>query len=127
MSSAAWMPAIPPPTTRALGVIGTIAMFMVGGGILMLALGASWLVDGASRLALRLGVAPMIVGVTVVGGIWATTTTDASSLLLSRFGSGVDASTRPRLSTVPPSASLGTVTAMVIVPLVLPALSCALK
>ncbi len=32
-----------------------------------LGLGAGWLVDGASRLALRLGVAPMIVGLTVVG------------------------------------------------------------
>jgi len=33
----------------------------------MLGLGASWLVDGASRLALRLGISPMVVGLTVVG------------------------------------------------------------
>jgi cation:H+ antiporter len=33
----------------------------------MLGLGASWLVDGASRLALRLGVSPMVVGLTIVG------------------------------------------------------------
>lgn len=36
-------------------------------GIAMLGGGASWLVDGASRLALRLGVSPMVVGLTVVG------------------------------------------------------------
>ena len=33
----------------------------------MLALGAAWLVEGASRLALRLGVTPMVVGLTVIG------------------------------------------------------------
>ncbi len=33
----------------------------------MLGLGASWLVDGACRVALRLGVSPMVVGLTVVG------------------------------------------------------------
>ncbi len=36
-------------------------------GIVLLGLGASWLVDGASRLALRFGVSPMVVGLTVVG------------------------------------------------------------
>ena len=36
-------------------------------GIVMLAKGASWLVDGASRLALRLGMSPFVVGLTVVG------------------------------------------------------------
>jgi len=40
---------------------------MVVVGIVGLGLGASWLVDGASRLALRLGVSPMVVGLTVVG------------------------------------------------------------
>ncbi len=40
---------------------------LVVGGIVLLALGASWLVDGASRLALRLGITPMVVGLTVVG------------------------------------------------------------
>jgi len=44
-----------------------LAVVLVVGGILMLAFGASWLVDGASRLALRLGVSPMVVGLTVVG------------------------------------------------------------
>lgn len=43
------------------------AWLILVGGILMLGLGASWLVDGASRLALRLGVSPMVVGLTIVG------------------------------------------------------------
>lgn len=44
-----------------------VAAALVVGGIVLLALGASWLVDGASRLALRFGIAPMVVGLTVVG------------------------------------------------------------
>lgn len=44
-----------------------MAWIFLGTGIIMLGLGASWLVDGASRLALRLGISPMIVGLTVVG------------------------------------------------------------
>ena len=40
---------------------------MVVAGIVMLGKGASWLVDGASRLALRLGVSTFVVGLTVVG------------------------------------------------------------
>ena len=40
---------------------------MVVVGIVGLGQGASWLVDGASRLALRLGVSPMVVGLMVVG------------------------------------------------------------
>lgn len=40
---------------------------MVVAGIVMLAKGASWLVDGASRLALQFGVSPFVVGLTVVG------------------------------------------------------------
>jgi cation:H+ antiporter len=40
---------------------------MVVVGIIGLGQGASWLVDGASRLALRLGVSPMVVGLVVVG------------------------------------------------------------
>ena len=36
-------------------------------GIVMLAKGASWLVDGASRLALKIGMSPFVVGITVVG------------------------------------------------------------
>jgi len=40
---------------------------LVTGGILCLGLGGSWLVDGASRIALKLGIAPMVVGLTVVG------------------------------------------------------------
>ena len=40
---------------------------MVVVGIVGLGQGASWLVDGASRLALRLGVSPMVVGLVVVG------------------------------------------------------------
>ena len=41
-------------------------LFLIG-GILGLGLGGSWLVDGASRLALQLGISPMVVGLTVVG------------------------------------------------------------
>ena len=44
-----------------------VPWLMVAGGIVMLAKGASWLVDGASRLALRLGVSTFVVGLTVVG------------------------------------------------------------
>jgi len=40
---------------------------LVTGGIFCLGLGGSWLVEGASRLALRLGISPMIIGLTVVG------------------------------------------------------------
>jgi len=40
---------------------------MVAVGIVGLGQGASWLVDGSSRLALRLGVSPMVVGLVVVG------------------------------------------------------------
>jgi cation:H+ antiporter len=40
---------------------------LVVGGIVFLGLGGSWLVDGASRLALRFGVSQMVVGLTVVG------------------------------------------------------------
>ena len=39
---------------------------LVTGGILCLGLGGSWLVDGASRIALKLGISPMVVGLTVV-------------------------------------------------------------
>lgn len=40
---------------------------LLTGGIIGLAAGASWLVDGASRLALRFGISPMVVGLTIVG------------------------------------------------------------
>ena len=40
---------------------------LLGGGIIGLGVGATWLVEGASRLALRLGLSPMVVGLTVVG------------------------------------------------------------
>ena len=40
---------------------------MVVVGIVLLAKGADWLVDGASRIALRLGISPFVVGLTVVG------------------------------------------------------------
>ncbi|MCP4896825.1 MAG: calcium/sodium antiporter [bacterium] len=45
----------------------TTAAVLVVVGIACLGLGAAWLVDGASRLALRLGIRPMVVGLTVVG------------------------------------------------------------
>ena len=44
-----------------------IPWLLLAGGIVGLAVGASWLVDGASRLALRFGISPMVVGLTVVG------------------------------------------------------------
>ena len=44
-----------------------MAILLLAGGIVMLGAGSSWLVTGASRLALGLGVSPMIVGLTVVG------------------------------------------------------------
>ena len=36
------------------------------GGLALLYYGAEWLVDGASRIALRLGISPLVVGLTVV-------------------------------------------------------------
>jgi cation:H+ antiporter len=44
-----------------------ITYLILVGGLLGLFLGGDWLVKGASGLALRFGVAPMIVGLTVVG------------------------------------------------------------
>jgi cation:H+ antiporter len=44
-----------------------ITYFILLGGLLALFLGGDWLVKGASGIALRLGIAPMIVGLTVVG------------------------------------------------------------
>lgn len=44
-----------------------LSSLLLVGGALMLGLGSSWLVSGASRLALGLGVTPMVVGLTVVG------------------------------------------------------------
>jgi cation:H+ antiporter len=40
---------------------------LLAGGIAALGVGAAWLVDGASRLALKFGISPMVVGLTVVG------------------------------------------------------------
>lgn len=64
-----------------------LALGLVVGGIVMLGFGASWLVDGASRLALRLGISPMIVGLTIVG--FGTSMPEFSvSVLASAKGSG---------------------------------------
>lgn len=49
------------------GVSPLIPWLLLAAGIVLLALGASWLVEGASRLALRLGVSAFVVGLTVVG------------------------------------------------------------
>jgi cation:H+ antiporter len=60
---------------------------LIAGGILCLGLGGSWLVDGASRIALRLGISPMVVGLTVVG--FGTSMPEfAVSLLAALKGSG---------------------------------------
>ena len=44
-----------------------VPWLLLAGGIAALGAGAAWLVDGASRLALRFGISPMVVGLTVVG------------------------------------------------------------
>ena len=49
------------------GTIPPMPVVLIAVGIVLLGLGASWLVDGASRLALRFGISPMVVGLTVVG------------------------------------------------------------
>jgi cation:H+ antiporter len=50
--------------------VNTVALLpwlLLATGAVLLGAGASWLVDGSSRLALRLGISPMVVGLTVVG------------------------------------------------------------
>ena len=65
----------------------SLAAGFVVAGIVMLAVGASWLVDGASRLSLRFGVSPMVVGLTVVG--FGTSMPEFSvSILAASRGSG---------------------------------------
>ena len=44
---------------------------LVAGGLLLY-LGAEWFVGGASALALALGVPQILVGLTVVVGLWST-------------------------------------------------------
>lgn len=43
-----------------------LAFLFLGVGLLLLVKGADWLVDGASSLAARLGVAPIVIGLTIV-------------------------------------------------------------
>ena len=43
-----------------------ITIFLLIVGLVLLALGADWLVKRASRLALSLGISPLVVGLTVV-------------------------------------------------------------
>ncbi|MFV2071687.1 MAG: calcium/sodium antiporter [Thermoanaerobaculales bacterium] len=50
-----------------MSIVVVVPWLLLGAGIVCLGLGASWLVDGASRLALRFGISPMVVGLTVVG------------------------------------------------------------
>ncbi|HSN57231.1 MAG TPA: calcium/sodium antiporter [Candidatus Sulfomarinibacteraceae bacterium] len=70
-----------------MGLEPLLPWAMVVVGIVGLGLGASWLVDGASRLALRLGVSPMVVGLTVVG--FGTSMPEfAVSVRAAVFGSG---------------------------------------
>ncbi|NOZ77898.1 MAG: calcium/sodium antiporter [Acidobacteria bacterium] len=64
-----------------------MAALLLVGGMVMLGAGSSWLVTGASRLALGLGVSPMIVGLTVVG--FGTSMPELSvSVLAAMRGSG---------------------------------------
>lgn len=48
------------------GVDILIHFLWLTGGLALLYYGAEWLVDGASRIALRLGISPLVVGLTVV-------------------------------------------------------------
>ena len=50
-----------------MSMVTLLPWLLLGAGIVLLGMGASWLVDGASRLALLLGISPMVVGLTVVG------------------------------------------------------------
>jgi cation:H+ antiporter len=59
-------------------------------GIVALGAGASWLVDGASRLALRFGISPMVVGLTVVG--FGTSMPEFSVSVLAAFRGSSDLS-----------------------------------
>lgn len=43
-----------------------VALALLGFGLFLLVKGADWLVDGASSLAARLGVAPIVIGLTIV-------------------------------------------------------------
>ena len=43
-----------------------ITIFLLIVGLVLLAIGADWLVKRASRLALSLGISPLVVGLTVV-------------------------------------------------------------
>lgn len=43
-----------------------IDLAYIGGGILMLVLGSRWLVDGAVRIALELGVSELVIGLTII-------------------------------------------------------------
>ncbi len=64
-----------------------LAVIMLVVGVVLLAGGASWLVDGASRLAARLGIAPLVVGLVVVG--FGTSTPELSvSVIAALRGSG---------------------------------------
>jgi cation:H+ antiporter len=69
----------------ALAVLSTIAMLMAG--LVLLYLGGEWLVRGASTAALRLGLSPLMVGMTVVA--FATSTPELAVSLDSAFA-GVD-------------------------------------
>ncbi len=66
-----------------------IPWLYVAAGVLMLARGASWLVDGASRLALRLGISAFVVGLTVVGFGTSMPEFTVSVLAASRGSSGL--------------------------------------
>ncbi len=64
-----------------------MALLFLVSGIVMLGAGSSWLVTGSSRLALRLGVSPMIVGLSVVG-VGTTMPEISDSVLAAIRGSG---------------------------------------
>ena len=70
-----------------MGFPTLLPWLLLAGGIIGLAVGASWLVDGASRIALKLGISPMVVGLTIVG--FGTSMPEfAVSVLASIQGSG---------------------------------------
>jgi cation:H+ antiporter len=63
-------------------------ILLLGGGIALVILGANWLVDGASALALRLNIPPLIIGLTVVA--FGTSTPELTVSVISAYTGKTD-------------------------------------
>ena len=61
----------------------TVQIFILIAGLLLILLGANYLVDGASSIAKRFGLSEFIIGVTIVG-----IGTSAPEMVMSRLVSG---------------------------------------